>query len=429
LTEINNEICTAHAAPKKEGVTYKKSENGGFTIISTVALDLLSIKGEAAFDIKPQVDAARHEGLDVIDLSIGDVQYPLVHNIQEIIQDAGQKSLRYGNPLGEPGVRETISHYLSQRAQGLDIDPQNVYVSIGAKGALTSVLRCNIQPGNGDEIICFQPYFPSYLGIIQLLGARVTVVPLNPRDNYRPDYQELERSITSKTKAIIVNSPHNPTGSILTPKDYRVIGDLVANTSIMIVFDEVYHNLVYDGTNCSALSMLPDLYEEGQVTVIDSLSKSHALPGLRLGFGVTNSAFIRQIHKIQTHFFSCPPQLTQAAAKLILDNEEIYHGRREKMKQEFRLRRDLLVKEINDIDDLHCSVPEGAIYVYPRIDNIDASLFQKLLLELTGVACLDSTGFGDPRNAVRLAFSTESTDRLIEALDRIKRIATYVRTQ
>lgn len=372
--------------------------------MSTVSLDLLSIKGEAAFDIKPQVDAARREGLDVIDLSIGDVQYPLVHNIQEVIQDAGQKSFRYGNPLGEPGVRETIGHYLSQRAQGLNIDPHNVYVSIGAKGALTSVLRCSIHPGNGDEIICFQPYFPSYLGIIQLLGAQAVVVPLNPYQNYRPDYGELERSITSKTKAIIVNSPHNPTGSVLTLEDYRRISDLVANTSIMIVFDEVYHNLVYDDTKLSALSLLPDLYEEGQVTVIDSLSKSHALPGLRLGFGVTNSDYIRQIHKIQTHFFSCPPQPTQAAAKLILDNEETYHSRREKMKQEFKLRRDLLVKGLNDIDNLHCSVPEGAIYVYPMIDTIDASFFRKLLLELTGVACLDSIGFGDPRNPYDLLF-------------------------
>ena len=297
--------------------------------MSTVSLDLLSIQGEAAFDIKPNVDAARREGLDVIDLSIGDVQYPLVHNIKDIICEAGQKSLRYGNPLGEPEVREVISHYLSQRAHGLDIDPQKVFVSIGAKGALTSVLRCSIQPGNGDEIICFQPFFPSYLGVIQLLGAQAVIVPLNSTRSYQLDYRELERSITSKTKAIIVNSPHNPTGSLLTSEDYRTISQLVANTSIMIVFDEVYHTLTYNGANPSALSILPDLYEEGQITVIDSLSKSHALPGLRLGFGVTNSEYIHQIHKIQTHFFSCPPQPTQAAAKLILDNEQTYRSRRD----------------------------------------------------------------------------------------------------
>lgn len=396
--------------------------------MSTVSLDLNLIQGEAAFDIKPEIDAVRREGLDVIDLSIGDVDYPLVHNIQEIIQEAGRKSLRYGNPLGELGVRETISHYLSQRARRLAIDPQKVYVSIGAKGALTSAIRCSIQPGNDDEIICFQPYFPSYLGIIQLLGAQAVIVPLNPNNNYRPNYRELERSITSKTKAIIVNSPHNPTGSTLTPEDYNIIGHLVANTSIMVVFDEVYHNLIYDDTNLSALSMLPDLYEEGQVTVIDSLSKSHALPGLRLGFGVTNSDYIRHIHKIQTHFFSCPPQHTQAAAKLILDNEEMYRKRREKMKQEFKMRRDLLVKGINDIDDLQCLTPRGAIYVYPTINNTNSTLFRKLLLQLTGVACLDSAGFGDARNALRLAFSTESIARLTIALDHIERIVKYVQT-
>jgi aspartate aminotransferase len=395
--------------------------------MSTVSLDLLSIQGEAAFDIKPNVDAARREGLDVIDLSIGDVQYPLVHNIQDIICEAGQKSLRYGNPLGEPEVREVISHYLSQRAHGLDIDPQKVFVSIGAKGALTSVLRCSIQPGNGDEIICFQPFFPSYLGVIQLLGAQAVIVPLNSSRSYQLNYRELERSITSKTKAIIVNSPHNPTGSLLTPEDYRTISQLVANTSIMIVFDEVYHTLTYNGANPSALSILPDLYEEGQITVIDSLSKSHALPGLRLGFGVTNSEYIHQIHKIQTHFFSCPPQPTQAAAKLILDNEQTYRSRREKMKQEFTFRRDLLVKGINEIDNFHCSTPEGAIYVYPTLDNIDSVIFRKSLLELTGVACLDSSGFGDPQSALRLAFSTESPTRLTVALERIQRIANYVK--
>lgn len=395
--------------------------------MSTVSLDLLSIQGEAAFDIKPNVDAARREGLDVIDLSIGDVQYPLVHNIKDIICEAGQKSLRYGNPLGEPEVREVISHYLSQRAHGLDIDPQKVFVSIGAKGALTSVLRCSIQPGNGDEIICFQPFFPSYLGVIQLLGAQAVIVPLNSTRSYQLDYRELERSITSKTKAIIVNSPHNPTGSLLTPEDYRTISQLVANTSIMIIFDEVYHTLTYNGANPSALSILPDLYEEGQITVIDSLSKSHALPGLRLGFGVTNSEYIHQIHKIQTHFFSCPPQPTQAAAKLILDNEQTYRSRREKMKQEFTFRRDLLVKGINEIDNFHCSTPEGAIYVYPTLDNIDSVIFRKSLLELTGVACLDSSGFGDPQSALRLAFSTESPTRLTVALERIQRIANYVK--
>lgn len=395
--------------------------------MSTVSLDLLSIQGEAAFDIKPNVDAARREGLDVIDLSIGDVQYPLVHNIQDIICEAGQKSLRYGNPLGEPEVREVISHYLSQRAHGLDIDPQKVFVSIGAKGALTSVLRCSIQPGNGDEIICFQPFFPSYLGVIQLLGAQAVIVPLNSTRSYQIDYRELERSITSKTKAIIVNSPHNPTGSLLTPEDYRTISQLVANTSIMIVFDEVYHTLTYNGANPSALSILPDLYEEGQITVIDSLSKSHALPGLRLGFGVTNSEYIHQIHKIQTHFFSCPPQPTQAAAKLILENEQTYRSRREKMKQEFTFRRDLLVKGINEIDNFHCSTPEGAIYVYPTLDNIDSVIFRKSLLELTGVACLDSSGFGDPQSALRLAFSTERPTRLTVALERIQRIANYVK--
>jgi aspartate/methionine/tyrosine aminotransferase len=393
--------------------------------MSTVAADLLSIRGEAAFDIKPDVDVARRGGIDVIDLSIGDVQYPLVHNIREIIRVAGQKSLRYGNPIGEMEVREAISHYLSQRSQGLDIDPQKVFVSIGAKGALTSVLRCSIQPGNGDEIVCFQPFFPSYLGIIQLLGAHAVTVPLNPNRNYQPDYFELERSITSKTKAIIVNFPHNPTGSLLTPENYRMLGELVVNTPITVIFDEVYHTLTYNGVARSALSILADLYEQGQITVIDSLSKSHALPGLRLGFGVTNSEYIHQVHKIQTHFFSCPPQPTQEAAKLILDNEKIYRHRREKMKQEFTLRRDLLVKGINDVDNFHCSTPEGTIYVYPTLDNMDSVLFRKSLLELTGVACLDSSGFGDPQSALRLAFSTENTTRLMIALERIKRVANY----
>jgi len=397
----------------------------GLPTMSTVSADLLSIRGEAAFDIKPHVEVARREGIDIIDLSIGDIQYALVHNIQDIIHVAGQKSLRYGNPLGEPEVREAISHYLSQRSHGLDIDPQKVFVSIGAKGALTSVLRCSIQPGNGDEIVCFQPFFPSYLGIIQLLGAHAVTIPLNPNHNYQPDYYELERAITSRTKAIIVNSPHNPTGSLLTPETYKILGELVANTPIMIIFDEVYHTLTYNAVTRSALSILPDLYEQGHITVIDSLSKSHALPGLRLGFGVTNSEYIQQIHKIQTHFFSCPPQPTQEAAKLILNNEEIYRHRREKMKHEFTLRRDLLVKGINDIDNLHCSTPEGAIYVYPTLDNMDSVLFRKSLLELTGVACLDSAGFGDPQSALRLAFSTENTIRLELALERIKRIANY----
>ena len=195
----------------------------------------------------------------------------------------------------------------------------------------------------------------------------------------------------------------------------------------MIVFDEVYHTLTYNGANPSALSILPNLYEEGQITVIDSLSKSHALPGLRLGFGVTNSEYIHQIHKIQTHFFSCPPQPTQAAAKLILDNEQTYRSRREKMKQEFTFRRDLLVKGINEIDNFHCSTPEGAIYVYPTLNNIDSVIFRKSLLELTGVACLDSSGFGDPQSALRLAFSTESPTRLTMALEHIQRISNYVK--
>lgn len=397
--------------------------------MSTVSVDLLSIQGEAAFDIKPDVEAARREGIDIIDLSIGDIQYPLVHNIQEIIRVAGQKSLRYGNPIGELEVREAISCYLSLRSQSLDIDPQKVFVSIGAKGALTSVLRCCIQPGKGDEIICFQPFFPSYLGIIQLLGAHAIIVPLaRVTRKYQLDYHELERSITSRTKAIIVNSPHNPTGSLLTPTDYKILHELVANTSIMVIFDEVYYSLTYNGVTRSALSILADLYEQGQITVIDSLSKSHALPGLRLGFGVTNSEYVNQIHKIQTHFFSCPPQPTQAAATLILDNEKTYRHRREQMKQEFTLRRDLLVKGINDINNFHCSTPEGAIYVYPTLDNIDSDLFRKSLLELTGVACLDSSGFGDPQSALRLAFSTENTTRLMMALDRIKRIASYVKS-
>ena len=202
--------------------------------------------------------------------------------------------------------------------------------------------------------MCFQPFFPSYLDIIQLLGAHAVTIPLNPNHNYQPDYYELERAITSRTKAIIVNSPHNPTGSLLTPETYKIFGELVANTPIMIIFDEVYHTLTYNAVTRSALSILPDLYEQGHITVIDSLSKSHALPGLRLGFGVTNSEYIQQIHKIQTHFFSIPPQPTQEATKLILNNEEIYRHRREKMKHEFTLRRDLLVKGINDIDNLHC---------------------------------------------------------------------------
>jgi aspartate/methionine/tyrosine aminotransferase len=374
---------------------------------------------ESAFEVLARAKAIEAAGGKVIHLEIGEPDFPTPSHIVE----AAVEALRAGNTHyvpapGIPPLREAVAAFL-ERTGRMRVPPDRVIVTPGAKPVMffTIMALCN----EGDEVLYPDPGFPMYESITAFTGAVCVPVPLREGNDFRIDVDELAGLITDRSRLLIINSPHNPCGSALTREDCEAIAELALRHDLTVLSDEVYWAIRYgDKPHASVLDVdgMAD-----RTILLDGWSKTFAMTGWRLGFGVFPSALVEPVTRLVINSVSCTSAFSQFAAAAALTGpwQPV-----EEMVAEFRRRRDVIVAGLNDIPGITCVEPQGAFYVFPNIagTGLTSAQLQAQLLSEAGVAALAGTAFG-PHGEGYLRFSyANSVENIQAALDAIRKQVT-----
>jgi aspartate/methionine/tyrosine aminotransferase len=368
---------------------------------------------ETAFEVLARARELEKQGKSIVHLEIGEPDFDTPRHIV----DAAVEALRtgkthYGPSTGLPELREAIAADFTAR-RGTKIGAENVTVLAGGKPAIFFPLLALLD--EGDEAIYPNPGFPIYESMIEFSGAKAVALPLLEQNQFRTDVDELKRLITPKTKIVIVNSPHNPCGSVLKPDDVKRIAELCAERGIWLFSDEIYSRIMYDEKHATPLQW----GDRERIIVLDGFSKTFAMTGWRLGYSIAPADLSQRIARLQTNCNSCPATFSQVAAVQALTGPQDEVTR---MVAEFRKRRDVVVKGLNEIPGFSCLTPNGAFYAFANVKRtgLPAKELQKALLEEAGVGTLSGTAFGrHGEGYIRLSYAN-SIANLEEALRRMK---------
>jgi len=373
---------------------------------------------ESAFEVLVKARALEKQGKSVIHLEIGEPDFPTPKHVVE----AGKQALdegwtKYGPTQGLPELRESIAAYIS-RTRNIKVGAQNVCVVPGGKPVMYFAIVALLEAG--DEAIYPNPGFPIYESMIKFQGAKPVPIPLVESRGFSFDLDLLERSVTNKTKLVILNSPANPTGGIMPAEDVKRLADILRDRDIMILSDEIYSRIVYTGEPVSIASF-PGMQEK--TIILDGFSKTYSMTGWRLGYGVMPEWMADAVVKLMVNSNSCTASFTQRAGIAALDGPQ---DDVDKMVAEFRKRRDVIVKGLNEIPGIRCSEPAGAFYAFPNVTGIGLPSKQlaDMLLNDAGVACLDGGCFGSHGNGYLRFSYANSLENIQEALSRIRRLST-----
>jgi aspartate aminotransferase len=370
---------------------------------------------EGAFEVLAKARRLEAEGKKVVHLEIGEPDFATPDNIVEAGISAMQNGYTHYTPAsGIFEAREAVAKFVSRTLKA-EVDPMEVVLVPGSKNVLMFTLLSCIEPG--DEVILPDPGYPAYASQVNFIGAVPKPVTLREETGFRMDLDELASLITPKTRMIIVNTPQNPTGGILTEEDVKVVCDLAHKHELLVVSDEIYSQLVYGFHHVSPLSH-PGMRE--RTVLMDGLSKSYAMTGWRLGYAVAPRELAAKLDKLMINTSSCAAAFTQIAAIEALSAPESEHAVA-RMVKVFEHRRNLVVDGMNAIPGVRCARPQGSFYVFPNIEGTgfdEHELADRLLAE-AGVAVLPGTAFGQAgKGFIRLAY-TQSEDELKLGLDRI----------
>lgn len=376
---------------------------------------------ETAFVVLARAKELEATGKDVVHLEIGEPDFNTPGNIVE----AAVRALRdgythYGPAAGLPDVRRVFAEHIA-RDRGIDVGPQNVVVTPGGKPIIYFPLTALVDPE--DEVIYPNPGFPIYESVINFLGATAVPLPLLEEKNFTFSVEDLESRITKKTKLLILNSPQNPTGGVLSGADLDRIAQLAVQHDFWVLSDEIYSKIVYDGRH-ESIATRPGMLE--RTIILEGHSKTYAMTGWRLGYGIMPKELADAVAKLQTNCTSCTASFTQiAGAAALTGPQEEAKG----MVEEFRARRDLLVDGLNEIEGITCLRPRGAFYVFPNIKalGMTSKEAETLLLEKHGVAALAGTSFGRfGEGYLRFSYAN-SQQNLRKALQRVAAFAAEAR--
>ena len=393
--------------------------------MTVLSARIQALKPSATFAVKAKAAQLRAAGRDVIDLSAGepDGEPPKAAAAAGLAAiEAGEH--RYTPVLGRPELRQAIaSRY--QRELGLDYGPENVLVTFGGKQALYNLAMALFNPG--DEVVLFAPHWVSYLPQFQLVGAVPRVVATRPEDGFQPDLDALRRAITPRTKAILVNSPSNPTGCVIEVERLEAIQRLAAEQGLLVISDEIYGSMTYDGLPRTCMAALHPQGRQNTV-LVDAVSKTYAMTGWRVGWLVGPVPIIRACGKLQGHSTSGVCSINQRAAIAALEAPLEYL---QPIREALARRRDLLLTGLEATSGIEPGPrPQGAFYLFPRVDGLfglrtpegeevcsglDVCSF---LLETAGVAVVPGEAFGEPR-CVRISYAL-STEHIREGVRRIQ---------
>ncbi len=372
---------------------------------------------ETAFEAAARARALEATGRDVIHLEIGEPDFDTPANVREAAKCALDEGwTHYGPPLGLPALREAIATDATARKR-FAVDPENVVVTPGAKPIMFYALLALAQAG--DEVIYPDPGFPIYESMTRFVGATPVPIPLREANEFRMDVQELRSLVTDRTRLIIFNSPHNPTGSVLTEEDLRAIADVATERDITVLADEIYGRILYEGEHHS-IAALPGMAE--RTIVLDGFSKTWAMTGWRLGYAILPPELLPVFSRLIINSVSCTSSHSQMAAVEALTGPQ---DDVEAMVEEFRARRELIVKGLDAIPGIRCLKPHGAFYVFPNVSGTGMSgpEMANRLLDEAGVACLAGTAFGQVgRDHLRVSYAN-SRENISRALERIAQVA------
>ena len=375
---------------------------------------MASIGTETAFEAAARARALEATGRSVIHLEIGEPDFDTPANVREAAKRALDDGwTHYGPPLGLPALREAIAADATSR-KGFAASADRVVVTPGAKPIMFYAIELLVEPG--VEVIFPDPGFPIYESMTRFCGGTPVRLPIRQEHDFRIDLDALEQLITPQTRLLILNSPANPTGGVFTRSDVERIGELVLGHDMVVLADEIYGRIVYEGEHVS-LASLPGLAE--RTIVLDGFSKTYAMTGWRLGYAIVPEPLLAPFSRLIINSVSCTSSFSQLAAVEALTGPQ---DTVEAMVEEFRARRSLVVDGLNDIPGISSRLPAGAFYAFPDISatGLDGSAFADRLLDETGVCVLAGTAFGQVgRDHIRISYAN-SRENLAEALRRIR---------
>jgi aspartate/methionine/tyrosine aminotransferase len=369
---------------------------------------------ETAFEVLNRARELERQGKDIIHLEIGEPDFDTPQNVVHSAVNALNAGwTHYGPSAGLPELRQAIAEEVS-RSRGVHVAPEEVVVVPGGKPIIFFSILALVD--EGDEVIYPNPGFPIYESMINYVGGRPVPIRLREEKDFSLDVDELASLINDRTKLIILNSPHNPTGGVLSKRDIQEIARAIGDRNIFILSDEIYSRLIFEGEHYSILCE-PGFKE--RTILLDGFSKTYAMTGWRMGYGVMRADLAQQIARLATNSVSCTASFSQIAGVEALrgDQSSVEH-----MCSEFKRRRDMFVAEVNRIKGFSCRMPHGAFYVFPNITGTGwkSKALADALLEEGGVACLSGTSFGAFGEGYLRFSVANSMENLRRALERIE---------
>jgi aspartate/methionine/tyrosine aminotransferase len=371
---------------------------------------------ETAFEVLAKARALEAQGRTIVHLEIGEPDFPTPPNIVAAAEKAIRDGFTHYTPAaGLLPARQAVADWI-RRTYEVEITPQHVVMVPGSKNVILFTAMALVD--QGDEVIVPDPGYPIYESLVRLAGGKPVPIPLREQNQFRLDIEELAHKITPKTRLIIINSPQNPTGGVLSTRDLEEIAELAERHDLYVMSDEVYGQITYDGPHASILTV-PGMVE--RTIYSDGLSKAYSMCGWRLGFAVAPVPIAQRMETLMINTSSCAAAFTQMAAIEALSSPDSDRAV-ERMVGEFKRRRDVVVDRLNALPGITCHKPRGAFYVFPNITQTgmdERTLADRLLYE-GGVAVLAGTSFGDAgKGYIRLSYAN-SIDQIEEGVRRMR---------
>ncbi|SNZ06558.1 aspartate aminotransferase [Persephonella hydrogeniphila] len=378
---------------------------------------VLRVKPSQTLAITAKAAQMRKQGIDIIGFGAGEPDF----DTPDFVKEAAIKALKEGKTkytpaAGIPELREGIAQRLKEK-NSIDYKPSEVIVTPGAKMGLYEIFAVILNPG--DEVIIPAPYWVSYTEQVKLCDGKPVIVEISEENDFVLTADLIENAITEKTKAVVINTPSNPTGAVIPKKELEQIAEICLKNNVMIISDECYEEFCYEGEHVSIASISPEIRD---ITfTVNAFSKSYSMTGWRLGWVAAPEEYIKKITVVQSQTISNPTSFAQYGALAALEDKGKFPAM---MKEEFRKRRDYIVNEFLSIEGITCPVPKGAFYVFPNIsayikgdikNDID---FSSYLLEEAKVAVVPGSAFGK-EGYIRLSYAT-SMENIKEGMKRIK---------
>jgi len=363
------------------------------------------------------------QGIDVISFAAGEPDFSTPLHIKEAGKNAIDRNKTFYTPAsGIIELKKAVVKKL-ERENNLIYSTEEVTINSGAKHSVFNVCAALVE--EGDEVLIPAPYWVSYSEIVNILGGKVVTVPSDESSGFKIKIEDVKRNISEKTKLLILNSPNNPTGAVYTPEELYSLASLLENQDIMVISDEVYEKIVYDGNKHISIATFSDKMKSKTV-VVNGVSKAFSMTGWRIGYAAGPREIIDAVNKLQGHTSGNPCSVSQWASVTALQEDASFM---QEWVAEFKKRRDYIVKELNKIEGISCSIPQGAFYVFPNIKGILGKKFNgtiiensvnlaEYLLEKAKIAVVPGEAFGT-EGYIRFSFAT-SMEKVIEGMRRMK---------